>query len=47
MQGGATNPDFRGFLILARRVADDSRVGTFAASGTNYRSECDNVRIDL
>jgi len=46
MEGGATNTDFRGFLIQARLAADDSRVGTFAASGTNYQSACSNVRID-
>ena len=47
MQGGTNNPDFRGFLIQARLAADDSRVGTFAASGTNYQSACNNVRADF
>jgi len=47
MQGGTTNPDFRGFLIQARLAADGTRVGTFAASGTDYQSACNNVRADF
>ena len=42
MRGGS-DPNFRGFMIQGRVVADDSSTGIFAASGTNYRGECSNV----
>ena len=36
---------FKGFFVQARRVSDDSRIGTFTA-GTDQRLLCDNVRIN-
>ena len=39
---GGSNPDFRGFMIQARTVADDSPVGSFdATDATNYQERCD------
>jgi len=42
MLGGENNTDFRGFMIQGRVLADDSCTGTFAVSGTNYQTQCDN-----
>ena len=42
MRGGS-DPNFRGFMIQGRVVADDSRTGMFASSGTNYQERCSNV----
>jgi len=46
MSGTPSNNDFRGFMIQGRMVADGTTpVGTFATSGTNYQSQCTNVRV--
>ncbi|XP_065906599.1 putative defense protein 3 isoform X2 [Dysidea avara] len=42
MRGGS-DPNFRGFMIQGRVVADDSRTGMFASSGTNYQERCSNT----
>jgi len=40
---GGTDPNFRGFMIQARRVADNSPVGFFdATDGVNYQEVCDS-----
>jgi len=45
MLGGENNTDFKGFMIQGRVLADDSHTGTFAVSGANYKTQCDdNVR---
>ena len=37
------NPDFRGFIIQARRMADDSPVGIFTVTSgaTDQQTRCD------
>ena len=43
LSGTAQNSNFRGFIIQAQRVADDSPVGQFM-NGNNYQPRCmDNV----
>jgi len=39
---GGSDPNFLGFMIQGRVVADDSRTGIFA-SGTNLNLRCDSV----
>jgi len=39
--GGADNPDFRGFLIQGRVVADESPVGQFFGSAGVSQPQCD------
>ena len=39
--GPTTGTAFKGFMIQARRVADDSPVGMFAFGGLNFQSQCD------
>ena len=41
LSGGTTNTDFRGFIIQARTMADDSPVGEFMA-GSNSQPQCTN-----
>ena len=37
---------FKGFMIQARKVADDSPVGMFAFDGPNFKAQCNgNVRL--
>ena len=44
--GPTTGTAFKGFMIQARRVADDSPVGMFAFSGLNFQAQCDgNVSV--
>lgn len=42
LSGSNTNSNFRGFLIQARTVADDSAVGTFFVtnSGGDHQTVC-------
>ena len=44
LSGGTENQDFRGFIIQARRVADDSPVGLFV-DDDDYHLLCDDVSI--
>ena len=37
---GASDPNFRGFLIQARTCADDTPVGTFISPGDGYQQVC-------
>ena len=37
-----SNYTFRGFMIQARRVADNSTAGYFMINGTDYQLQCDN-----
>ena len=39
LSGGMQDADFRGFIIQARVVADDSPVGTFMG-GENSQPQC-------
>lgn len=46
LYAGTTDPDFRGFVIQARTMADGSAVGTFTVGNgvTDQRTACtDNV----
>ena len=47
LSGGATNTDFRGFIIQARTMADGSPVGEFmTGSNTDQQLLCDgDVRM--
>ena len=43
--GGTGNPDFKGFMIQGRVVADDSRTGRFTGEAGVSRPQCaDDVR---
>ena len=44
LSGGTMSPDFRGFIIQARRVADDSPVGLFV-DGDDYQPLCTDVSV--
>ena len=47
LSGGTTNTDFRGFIIQASTMADDSPVGEFMI-GSNSRPQCtSNVCIGV
>ena len=37
-----TSYSFRGFMIQARTVADDSPTGYFVGNNTDYQPQCDN-----
>ena len=39
LSGGTSNTDFRGFIIQARTMADNSPVGEFMA-GSNSQPQC-------
>ena len=44
--GGTDNPDFRGFMIQGRDVADDLPTGQFIGEAGVSQPQCDNdVRI--
>ena len=41
LQGGSSNPDFKGFMIQGRTKADNSPVGTFNDTDkTDYQTQC-------
>ena len=46
--GGTDNPDFRGFMIQGRVLADDSPTGQFTGEAGVSQPQCaDDVRILL
>ena len=40
LSGGTDNPDFRGFMIQGRVVADDSRAGEFTGETGVSQPQC-------
>ena len=46
IMGPTTGTTFKGFMIQARRMADNSPVGMFAFDGLNFKAQCTgNVRL--
>ena len=41
LRGGRGNPDFKGFMIQGRVVADDSRTGQFTEEAGESQPQCD------